>query len=301
MNRIFFSILTFIVCIVVFSHCSIDEDYLMQEQAEEANFPAHIEKYGKTLAEELRQTVYNMNKMGVDYSDAINTPEFKERFYNDFYNAIPVKTRSNLSKEQIGLSPEAFAEGYRNLTTIQIDFIKRIIDEGQKTSSYGELFNVLININKDIYAQVPKIEQERLLYTTAVLYYGLSEIQHLEQQGQMLVTPIKSMLPIVKTRGESGGAFEGICTRFLTTTWAIAVGEPTPTGEIVASVITVIVGGILLYEVITCSDTSGSTGGSRYEYCQNKFENCYSPIPNGCGTCLQYCLTQGYWPTPSTH
>jgi hypothetical protein len=299
MKRTFLSILTVIVCLAVFSRCATDE-ILMPEQVEKANFPAYIEEYGETLAKELRQTVYNMNKMGVNYSDAENTPEFKERFYNDLYNATPRKTRSNISKDQIGLSPEAFAEGYRNLTAIQIEFIKRIIDEGQKTSSYDELFNVLMNINKDIYVQVPAIEQERLLRTTAVLYYGLKEIQRLEQQGQMFVTPMNSMMgfPILKTRSEndggSSGGGGGSCRAFLATAWTIAVGEPTLAGEIVMAIVTV---GYLLYEITVCSDTS-SDSDSDYDYCQDKFASCIPMygFQDPCSQCLQHCLKDGVWP-----
>ena len=250
MRRRFISILTTVVCVVIFSGCSIEDDFVNLENTETTNFPAHIEKYGKAFAIELRQTINNLNEQGVNYSQAENTPEFKERFYKDWYKASPTLTRSNISMDQIELSPQQFAEGYRNLTPIQIEFIKRIIDEGQKASSYEELFRVLKNINKDICAHVPKIEQERLLYTTAVLYYGLSEIQKLENQGQMLLTPNSNMYsPLIKTRSESESV-GGWCRKFLATTWAIAIGEPTPAGEIVAAITTVVVGGILLYEII---------------------------------------------------
>lgn len=289
-----------IVCATFFSNCSIKDDYIDSREIEKINYPAHIEEYGKTFAAELRQTINNLNEQGVNYSQAKNTPEFKERFYKDWYSASPALTRSNVSIDQIGISPEKFAEGYRNLTAIQIEFIQRIIQEGEKVSSYEKLFKVLKNINNDIYAQVPKIEQERLLYTTAVLYYGLSEIQNLEKQGQMLLTPNSNLhSPLVKTRSESGGDVGGWCRKFLAATWAFAIGEPTPAGEIVASIATVItVGGILLYEIIVCKNGSG---GDTDDYCQQKFASCYSPIPNGCGICLQFCLVQRYWPPVSTH
>ena len=52
-------------------------------------------------------------------------------------------------------------------------------------------------------------------------------------------------------------------------TWAIAVGEPTPTEEIVASVITVYVGAMLLYEVIVCKKSYPT---NRAE-CQERYED----------------------------
>ena len=59
----------------------------------------------------------------------------------------------------------------------------------------------------------PEIEQERLLYITSALYYGIGEIQNLEKQGQMLITPqTKFRMRRVKTRSESGGDdFWGTC------------------------------------------------------------------------------------------
>lgn len=54
-------------------------------------------------------------------------------------------------------------------------------------------------------------------------------------------------------------------------------------------------------EVVVCSKSStGSGSGSNYDYCQSKFRRCYSPILMG-SICLQFCLTQGYWPPYSTH
>lgn len=45
--------------------------------------------------------------------------------------------------------------------------------------------------------------------------------------------------------------------------------------------ITVVVGGILLYEVIQSQSNS--------DYCQEWFENFPSPIFDGCSQCLQHC------------
>lgn len=82
--------------------------------------------------------------------------------------------------------------------------------------------------------------------------------------------------------------------KFLAIAWTIAVGEPTPTGEIVASVLTILYAGVWLYEVIVCRDTDEEG------YCYERFEDCVSPIPDGCSQCLQYCLVNGYWPSYST-
>jgi hypothetical protein len=184
------------------------------------------------------------------------------------------------------------------LTDIQLKFIQRIIKESGESKSYQDLSERLIRINEDIYSEVPTIQQERLFNVTAVLYYGINEIQYLEKQGQMLRTPHDDIQRVrLKSGSESGGGIGGSCSTFLATTWAIAIGEPIPAGEIVASVITIIVGGILLYEIITCSGSNSDTS----DYCLERYEDCYSPIYNGCSTCLQFCNTQGYWPPYNTH
>ena len=230
--------------------------------------------------------------MGGDYSDATNTPEFKERFYNDWYKASATATKSGMSLKEMQVDPNTSIDAYQNLTETQISFIKRIIDESDKSSSNEVFFNRLLSINEDIYKQVPKLEQERLLMITATLYYGLVEIGNLEKQGQMLLTPLNHMR-LVKTKSEPSD-IGGTCRKILATTWAIALGEPTPVGEIVASVVTVIVGGVLLYEVVLC--TYNAVTNPNYGYCISKWAKCYG-MDNACEQCFRYCMAQnGTWP-----
>ena len=285
-----------VLCISVFLQgCSMDDDFL--SQLERANFPEHIKKNGEVFANDLNKIVRNLNKMNVDYSKADKSTVFKERFYEDFYRATDPMLKSGVMTTQ--MSPEMFAEKARNLTEIQIEYINRIIKECEKSTSYRELMERLININKDIYSDVPKIQQDRLFNVTATLYYGISELQNLEKQGQMLRMPHNSMLPVrLKSGNESGGG-GGSCSKFLATVWVIAVGEPTPVGEIVASVVTILVGGVWLYEVITC--TTSNNNNNNNDDCDQLFQNCSSTIPDGCGICLQFCKVQGYWPPYSTH
>ena len=97
----------------------------------------------------------------------------------------------------------------------------------------------------------------------------------------------------IKTRSESGDSFGDSCRSFLATVWVIAVGEPTPAGEIVASVATVIVGGILLYEVVVCAAQTID--------CAAKYAEC---VDNGslpswkCYDCFVYCQGQNVWDCP---
>lgn len=151
-------------------------------------------------------------------------------------------------------------------------------------------------INQDISSCVPKIEQDRLFYITTLLYYGLREIHTLEQNGFM-PTALSGEFGIlrIKTKSESDGSVGGWCRKFLSAVWIAAVGEPTPAGEVVASVATLIVGGVLLYEYIVCK--KDSTNSDTYQMCQNKYEDCTDYTPKyDCGTCLSNCMVQGSWP-----
>lgn len=248
---------------------------------------------GKTVATELHNTVKNLSKMGVDYSDANSSTTFKDRFFNDFYEASPTKTKS-ATINPMQLPPKVFAERVNNLTQIQIEFIDRIIKECDKSESYTDLAKRLVKVNKEIYSEVPEIQQERLFTITAVLYYGIKEIQNLEEQGLMPRTPRSNLEHLrLKSGNESGDGLGASCRKFLATTWAIALGEPTPVGEIVASVATVIIGGILLYEVVVCAANTIN--------CSVKYAECVNngSLPSWkCYDCFVYCQGQNVWDCP---
>lgn len=121
----------------------------------------------------------------------------------------------------------------------------------------------------------------------------MQEMQKLERQGLMIPTQRSNMQHLLlKTRSESGGDFGSNCRKFLATTWAIAIGEPTPAGEIVASVVTVIVAGVLLYEVVVCA---------RRINCETKYADCVNSgsLPSWkCYDCYRYCQAQNVWDCP---
>jgi hypothetical protein len=284
---------------VLLQGCSMDDDVLNPSRVDKANFPSVSEEYGKAVAGKLREMVTSLNELGVDYSDADNSPEFKQRFYEDLNKAIsPDVLRSVNSITQTQMSPDAFANKISNLTEIQIEFVERIIKECGESTSYEDLSKRLIVINKDISAAVPEIQQERLFNVTAVLYYGVNEIRNLEKQGQMIPTPYNAVRPMrLKSGDESGGGWGPSCRKFLAAVWTIAVGEPTPAGEIVASVITVFVVGVLMYEVITCTPENTTD-------CTAKVIECYESnlLPDWqCTDCLRYCQGQGVWDCPRSY
>ena len=111
------------------------------------------------------------------------------------------------------------------MTDIQLEFIHKIIGECEKSRSSQDLLARLVALNKEIHAQVPEIEQERLLNVIAVLYYGGQKIVYLEHQGLMLRTPYNNIkLSKVKTRGpEDGGNIGEWCRKITATVWTIAM------------------------------------------------------------------------------
>lgn len=297
--------------IIIFCYCSSDLDEFNRFRQIEyrENWPETSKQLGQGVAKELNITIRNLHKQGVDYSNANESLEFKENFYNDFYNANPNICKTKGSIYEYNISPERFVEQVKNLTKIQIEFLNRIIDECNSTTSIKEYYNVLLKINEDIYEVVPQIQQERLFNVTSVLYYGMKEIQYLESQGLMIHTSRTATQHIlIKTRSESNENFGELCHKVLATSMLVAIATPIPGDEImvigaataVATGFMVYTAGVMLYEYLVCKKFD-KTADENYEYCQQEFESCYSEIIDGCSICLQFCLTQGYWPPYSTH
>ena len=299
MKRIF---IYFISIAVIFVGCS-KSDISFINDTEEINFPIQSEKYGKAVAKELNRMVKSLNEMGVDYSDADGSPEFKQRFYENLNQTMsPNLLRSTNDISQTQMSSRVFVEKVKNLTELQIRFIERIINECGESTSYDDFSKRLLAINKDISSSVPKIQQERLFNVTAVLYYGMHEIQNLEKQGQMLLTSYNTIsFPRLKSGSEpGGGGLAAGCRKFLATVWTIAVGEPTPAGEIVASIATVIVGGIMLYEVITCKKEDYEDYYT-IDDCIAAYTDCKENTWwYDCDMCLHRCRSSNKWRCPTS-
>ena len=200
------------------------------------------------------------------------------------------------------------------LTVIQIKYINKIIKECERSISNSDLLERLIDLKSDICLHVPKYERERLFYVISVLYYGIQMVMELDSDGLMLNTPYshnKLQFSRIKTRAESvtGITVPEECRSFLVTVWTIAIGEPTPAGDIVASIATFYVGGLLMYEVIACSISSSEVNNNR-DYCINKYIECINNNPDWakdnsggygytmCRRCQEFCDLQGYWSCP---
>jgi len=283
---------------IFLQNCSVSDDEPLQSiESEQANFPQQSEAFGKAVASEIRGMVANLNKKGVDYSKATRSASFKAKFYNDIKNASPTatKNRSTISEIQVA-SKDVVKKARSILSPIQSKFVERIIKECKTAKTEADFEKKIIELNNDIYAKVPKIEQERLFNVTAVFYYGMKEIRSLEKKGIMIPTKQsskKSYTARINSGGETGSdGSGGSCSQFLATGWAIAVGEPTPAGEIVMSIATVIVGGVMLYEIVTCKPSpSESICGYAYSECMEDVRNPQSL----CYSCFEQCQGRGYW------
>lgn len=296
MKRKLFNTILLVGTTLLFSQC---DNSVFEEQLEysilEENFPKEAEEFGLAVADELSTTIKNMHRMGIDYSDAKDTEDFKKRFYEDYWKASPNALRTT-QESLISLKNQTSqntVNRVKNLTEIQLKFISRIISESKESHSDADYCNRLLRINEDIYKEVPIAQQERLFYITSVLYYSLIEVQHLESRGMMIPTSLNQRYSMLKTRSESGNG-GGSCRTFLATAWAIAIGEPTPIGEIVYSVVLIYAGAQLLYEVTVCS---------RQVNCEDEYFDCvmsgkYKDKPNMCNDCFRYCQGQNVWDCP---
>lgn len=287
----------------------VDEVFILEENMK-LELPKDIEDYGKAVAAEMEATLSIMIKQGVDYSEVPDSIDFRERFFTDWYAANPkiVEARSTAMEIPNQMSVSEFAERYRMLTTVQIDYIIKIIKECEQSTSNVNLLERLIVLKDDICLHIPEYEQERLLYIISVLYYGIQKMSEMEAKGLTLNSPYSYsnfQLSRIKSRTETGtlAVPEG-CRSFLATVWTIAVGEPTPAGEIVAAIATIYVAGVLMYEVVTCKKNSYSS------YCLDKYVECQDTKPEWakkhsggyghsmCQLCFDQCNRDGYWMCP---
>lgn len=289
--------LVLILCsCLVFNLCSkIDFNEFEVNDNLSITLPKQVEEFGKSVADEVYFTMSNLCEKGISYSDADASEEFKHRFYTDYCNASSTfpKTRALNYNDIYEVDSHLFIKRMNLLTEVQLKFIDRIIKECSSVRSHDFMRERLRVITSDIYSNVPEIEQERLLKIVSVLYYTSLSLQKLENQGLFVETPNSSFKRIRTRSNEDFGSY---CRQIVATVWTIAVGEPTVTGEIVASIVTVIVGATLLYEIIVCSDETNRL--SRQD-CIDLYESCrtYSySYKERCDDCLQYCITQGIWP-----
>lgn len=264
--------------------CSSDYVLWEEEIIEKTNFPKQSEELGKAVAKELKEMVKNLNAMGVDYSSMDNSTEFLAHFYKDLYKANPSMQKGKSLYDPFNIPPQEFYNMWSNFTDIQIEFIELIIREYTESPSEEAYIVKLISINKDIYSLVPKIEQERLLNLTAVLYYGLSEIHSLEKQGQIPQTLYNELqYPRLRSNIENGDGSGGKCRMIRAAVWEYVVGTIIWTGEIVVS--SSVIAGSALLAFTLCF--TGDTRPISVDECIRMYaDRCVS---GPCSDCLHYC------------
>ena len=266
----------------------------------EPNLPEDIKRVGQGVANELRKTIMTMHKNNVSFSNSNSSEEFCEYFYKEY--AKYSYTLCSLGKDYAFvmdnmMTNAEFLDSYFNMTSLQKDYINKIGNILSKKNSYNEMLNALSELCIEVNNEIPDLQRLRVLKVISVLYYGLAVIAEMESTGMFPLTSRSIHNDIIKLSNTESGIASGTCRSFLAAVWTIAVGEITPVGEIVASVITVVCAGILMYQVVVCK----ANDYANWQYCQERFQGCVSSIPDGCGVCLQYCLQNGAWPPYSTH
>lgn len=280
--------LVYLILVLIFCQCS--KNNANDEKEKQLNVSEFSDAFGRSVASDIHEIALSLHKAGVDYSDADASEEFKCRYYEDLSKICkPITKGTNLFLEN-GISVSEFVVAYRTLTKKQLHYVNRIIDDTANSVSYSDMMNRLVQIADDISRDVPEIQQERLQNIVAVLYYGAKEMQYLDDNGLMVNTPVR--VNRLKTRSETTDG--ATCRVLLETIWTIAVGEPTPTGEIVASIATVLIGAVWYYEVVVCKDSYAENR----DWCIKLYEKCKEQNPPilYCYDCLEYCRVQGVWP-----
>ena len=262
----------------------------------EIQLPQASEDFGKAIAGKIGTTMEKLVEMNVDYSDADGSKEFRDRFYNDFYqiNSYSTKKKSQGEIAYPTITPEQFAEGYASLSEIQIGFIHKIIEECDKSTSDHDLLVRLVSLRDKIYEEVPEIEQERLLNVISMLFYSVQELNRLAAQGMTLKTTNNvGLFPRLMTSSEGGGGNEGgsnpsvtippECRTFLSSIWIAATIEPTPVGEVIAFIGTTVIAGVIMYQYMACPASSADDEtvmdqASVKKYCTEEYVFCMEKL-----------------------
>lgn len=248
-------------------------------------FAPDIEKVGMDVAHDIRIRVMSM------YQQKILT-----RSHLDNDEIMKMRTLLNEDHELSDL--KTIANRINSLTPIQKRVLKQISEAKKESSSYNEFVLKLKDINDYILQNVPEIEQTRLLVVNSIIYYSYKEINALTSEG-FLTQQILLTTPRLKSGNEISGPTSGSlgdwCKTGLSTVWLAAAIEPTPFGEVVATGLTVIVGGVMLYEFLVSCFTSP---GLSQKQCAELYAECIQKGGNlggKCYDCYRYCEVQGVW------
>jgi hypothetical protein len=170
-----------------------------------------------------------------------------------------------------------------------------------QSNTTNEFLSRLEDIMAEIKETVPEIQQRNLLKVTATMYYLAKETDLLLKEG---VLPVnwQYVRPIRLRSGSEHGnnSLAGLgdlalyCPNWLNVIWSVALSEPTPYGEAIATTITLGYAVYTIYCMATLSSTNNVDCSSKYSECINS-----GSMPSWkCYDCLRYCQGQHVWDCP---
>lgn len=270
---------------ILFISCSEQEEVCQKEDFQ-ISFPKEAHTFGQMVAENIRFAVEEMNKNEkVDFSSSEQVEILMKKYSQNF---LQQKGIFQTKSENYDPIINELIDRMKSLTKTQRYVLDLISKAKQTSKSYKDFIQSLKEINKYVQKSVSPIEQERLLRTIAVIYYGAKEIQTLIQEGHIFNnSPIRLMITKSEPTGPTPGSLSTWCSSTLSTVWLTAAIEPSPIGELVATGVTIYVGSLLLYEfVVRCK----ATGSLSVDECIKIYEECRTFTPNRpCDKCLHYC------------
>ena len=84
------------------------------------NLPTHFQKVGDDFAAAIKQTIYNFNEMGIDYSNIESMDVLRDKFYKDYIVANPIMTKCPISdiNQLLNIDAATLNARVENLTPI---------------------------------------------------------------------------------------------------------------------------------------------------------------------------------------
>ncbi|EEI90516.1 hypothetical protein HMPREF0765_3832 [Sphingobacterium spiritivorum ATCC 33300] len=298
------------VCFMALMYsCTNPSDNLTisEENISEITLPEESEMYGRAVAEEIRIIVTNLNKKGYNFSEIENKKEVEE-FYKEVYSASSNPGLESTEPTPLNIDPVAIQSTQQELTVTQSKVISQIMDAYEELKSGHEFKQRLISISNNVYKTVPKIEQERVFNIISVVYYGMAEIQLLEDKGE-IVRRNQNNLSNNNIQGVQSFSDDGYtdslrnCRR-QRSAFGVVIGYVNSFGEQAVKVTRVAGATLGAYLILWCkvdeqADLIGHCA-EVYSRCINSRnpewlkENTYGK--SKCETCRNDCVRQGGWP-----
>ncbi|WP_242203030.1 hypothetical protein [Aestuariivivens insulae] len=307
-----------ILLILIFSSflgCTSDENInLHRETIIQPRFLEQDLQWGNLFAKTITNAVYQLEAKKTTNSNDVFNSIAKD--INNFYKIPSRKDLKLTNKKNSEYTNEIITailvNNARSLTSAQKKILIRIDNAKKKSESFSEFVKKLTQINEDIYINIPKKEQKKLFFVTSTLFFGFKAINDYHFKKVSISSIIsKTYSPLFSVFGintayaqednnDDDDDWWGECDGQLLSVWTIALAEPTPIGEVVATLATIYIGGVLVAELITeCFQSDEiSTPLIDINTCIDAYVTCTEVTPyDDCSTCLSFCGTQGYWPS----